>query len=272
MPQLLLFADPRPLVDRLGREFFQRLPETSGVYLMRDASGTVLYVGKAKNLRRRLNCYRVANPERLARRHLRLLRAVTAIELQACVDESAALEREAELILELKPRFNRAGTYRPPPRFLNWRAASGGLELVLAGEPQADFENHGLLQGGALYFHHALARLLWRGLQTELTLFSLPAGWIQGRMGMQAKIPRTAANTNALDEAAPRIQALLRGETEAFSEWVRRRLGPLANATEIALCEEDLETVCHFVQRSAARNFAFRSNGALVSGKGNLYD
>lgn len=62
--QLLLLPDPQPLVERLGRDFFRRLPECPGVYLMRDGTDTVVYVGKAKNLRKRLGSYRTANPDR----------------------------------------------------------------------------------------------------------------------------------------------------------------------------------------------------------------
>jgi excinuclease ABC subunit C len=109
MSQMLLLPDPQPLVDRLGREFFRQAPESPGVYLMRDAANAVLYVGKAKNLRKRLGSYRVANPERLPRRHLRLLRAVVRIDLEECPNEPSALAREAELLRDLRPRFNRAG-------------------------------------------------------------------------------------------------------------------------------------------------------------------
>src|SRR5262245_43836461 len=96
--QILLFPDPKPLVERFGAGFFRQLPECPGVYLMRDAKETALYVGKARNLRKRLCSYRVANPERMPRRLLRLLRLVERIDLEPCSDESNALAREAELL------------------------------------------------------------------------------------------------------------------------------------------------------------------------------
>lgn len=78
--QLWLFPPARPLVERLGAEFFHELPERPGVYFFCGAEAGVLYVGKAKNLRQRLAGYRVANPERLPRRLIRLLNRTTRIE------------------------------------------------------------------------------------------------------------------------------------------------------------------------------------------------
>ena len=72
---------------------------------MRDRAAVVLYVGKAKNLRKRVCSYRVANPERMARRTLRLRRLVENIGWEECSDERSALRRESELLLTLKPRF-----------------------------------------------------------------------------------------------------------------------------------------------------------------------
>ncbi len=129
--QTLLFPDPRPLVERLGHDFFRQLTDRPGVYLMHDAAGLVLYVGKAKNLRKRLGSYRVANPDRLGRRHLRLLSQVARIDLQECADESAALAKEAELLLALKPKFNRAGVWPATPRYLVWRRTAHTLELAM---------------------------------------------------------------------------------------------------------------------------------------------
>lgn len=57
----------------MGEAFFRNLPQTPGVYLMYGAGDAVLYVGKARCLRHRLSSYRVANPDRLPLRLLRLL-------------------------------------------------------------------------------------------------------------------------------------------------------------------------------------------------------
>lgn len=73
----------------------------------------VLYVGRAKNLRQRLSSYRVANPERMPRRIIRLLHCVTRIEFDESPTESAAREREEMLICLLAPKFNRAGKVWP---------------------------------------------------------------------------------------------------------------------------------------------------------------
>ncbi len=107
--QLWLFDPPKPLVERFGEEFFRTLPTGPGVYLFCGETEGVLYVGKAKNLRRRLSNYRVANPERLPRRIVRLLHQVRRIEWDECGTEQAATHREGELICAMNPQFNRAG-------------------------------------------------------------------------------------------------------------------------------------------------------------------
>src|ERR1017187_450223 len=129
MGQTLLFPDPKPLDQRLGESFFRRTPRRPGVYLMKDASDKVLYVGKAKDLKQRLNHYRVANPDRMPRRHLRMVTEVNRIELQFCATESAALERDAKLLRSLKPKFNRAGVWPSKTRFIAWRVREEHLDL-----------------------------------------------------------------------------------------------------------------------------------------------
>lgn len=119
--QLWLFPPPRPLVERFGANYFRELPAQPGVYYFCAAEAGVLYVGKARNLRKRLGSYRVANPERLPRRLIRLLNQTTRIEFDVCLNEAHAIWREAELIGALLPKFNRAGKVWPRPTLASRR-------------------------------------------------------------------------------------------------------------------------------------------------------
>ena len=89
----------RAHVDRQRRA----LPEEPGVYLYHDTSGRVLYVGKAKNLRKRVNSYFTKALD--ARKHALVLR-IAEIEVFAVSSETEALEFEARLIRRHRPPFN----------------------------------------------------------------------------------------------------------------------------------------------------------------------
>jgi hypothetical protein len=252
--QQRFWPDAQPLVEQLGREFFWRLPETAGVYQMRDAKETVLYVGKAKNLRHRLCSYRVANPERMAKRTLRLLMMVHGITWEECADEVAALNRESELLLEIKPRFNRAGVWRGPKKFLAWRTNGEGLELSVTGSLSADWTNAGSFGAQVVHLHRALVRLFWCRIRSEAGLAGMPAGWFQGAHGNQVIIPH--ADEGLIAEAAERLTQLASGNGGGFPEW----LGLAGMPLEKTMREEDLELV---VKHLAGRLIASES---LASG------
>ena len=116
--QLWLFPPPKPLVERFGDDFFHRIPTGPGVYYFCGHADGVLYVGKAKSLRKRLRSYRVANAERLPRRTIRLLFLVERIEWDVCSDEESAIRREKMLLRVLQPKFNRANRYPPTRAYL----------------------------------------------------------------------------------------------------------------------------------------------------------
>src|SRR6185312_5742651 len=80
-------------------------PTSPGVYRMLNAANDVLYVGKAKNVRKRLASYaRVSAP--LPARILRMIAATTNVEIISTTTETEALLLEANLIKQLRPRFN----------------------------------------------------------------------------------------------------------------------------------------------------------------------
>jgi excinuclease UvrABC nuclease subunit len=220
---------------------------------MRDSAEEVLYVGKAKSLRKRLAAYRVANPERLPRRHLRLLRQVARIELQECRDEPAALARESELLRELRPRFNRAGTWPGVRRFFAWRASEQGLELAVTVAVQPGWLFYGPLGAGAIPLRAMLARLCWCAIHPERGLTGMPEGWFAGRLREVATIPCHEPAPRDAHEAAAHLQALFAGEPEPFSAWIRQRTAAQSHPFEAASREVDLEALTEFAQRAAER-------------------
>ena len=80
------------------------MPFSPGVYRMLDAKGDALYVGKARNLKKRVAAY--TQPVRLDERLRRMVNETAAMEVITTHTEAEALLLEANLIKRLKPRFN----------------------------------------------------------------------------------------------------------------------------------------------------------------------
>lgn len=255
-----LFPPPKPLSERLGREFFLKLPKTPGVYLMHGKAGRprryrVLYVGKSKNLRQRLGSYRHVHPDRDSRKTVRLVHSVESITFEQCGDETAALLRENELLRVHRPLFNRANVRPEAHGYIGLKAEQGRLTIKLAQEPEASMEWHGAFRGGR---RHALASML-------RLLAQRANGWSHW-----ADIPRALccdtaprdfelAMTNAR-QTKRSLTSYLRGRSwkivEQFEGWMRESPGRetfLENWREL-----DLELIRTFYLNGPRRNLRWR--------------
>jgi len=101
--------NPETATDLKKRVFLKslvdRLPREPGVYLMKDREGTVIYVGKAKNLRSRVRSYLVPGSD--GRPSIPFLeRALADIEVVVTASEKEALILENDLIKRHQPRYN----------------------------------------------------------------------------------------------------------------------------------------------------------------------
>ena len=86
------------------KEKISILPDTPGCYLYYDAAGTVIYVGKAKNLKRRVSSY--FNRTHDSVRTNLLVRAIADMKYIVVPTEGDSLNLENSLIKEYKPRYN----------------------------------------------------------------------------------------------------------------------------------------------------------------------
>ncbi|HEY2786722.1 MAG TPA: excinuclease ABC subunit UvrC [Fimbriiglobus sp.] len=94
--------DPRPGPGDKVRTF----PTTPGVYLMKDAEGVVLYVGKAKNLRSRAGHYFTKEAAENFRTK-DLIPLIRDVDFIPCETEVDALLKESRLVKDIQPKFNK---------------------------------------------------------------------------------------------------------------------------------------------------------------------
>ena len=80
------------------------IPESPGIYKMIDENGEVLYVGKAKNLKKRVSSYSKLNNQ--SQRILNMISLVRKVELSITSTEAEALLLESNVIKANKPKFN----------------------------------------------------------------------------------------------------------------------------------------------------------------------
>jgi excinuclease ABC subunit C len=104
-PGVIVLEGPLAIGHAAIEQAVRLAPTSPGVYRMLNAANDVLYVGKAKNVRKRLASYARANAPQPAR-ILRMIAATVTVEIVSTSTETEALLLEANLIKQLRPRFN----------------------------------------------------------------------------------------------------------------------------------------------------------------------
>jgi excinuclease UvrABC nuclease subunit len=124
-------------MNPVWRPNLTELPEQPGVYLFRDARGTILYIGKALNLRRRIASYfqrRRRQPSRLRR----MIARARAVSIHETGSELEALLLESRLIKRETPPFNRLSTAYVALPFVKLTLAEPFPRLILTREFKRD--------------------------------------------------------------------------------------------------------------------------------------
>ncbi len=146
------------------KEKIRTLPGSPGVYIMKDTSGRVLYVGKAGNLRKRVSSYFYPN-RFLNERISQLVRLAADIEYLPASTEAEALIYENSLIKQLSPRYNVA---------LRDDKSYPMLKLTVKEKFPRLFMTRRKIDDGALYYGpYANAKLLREAVIILRQIFSL---------------------------------------------------------------------------------------------------
>jgi len=153
---------------KFGADFLESLPDSPGVYLVYDQGGELIYVGKAKNLKRRLSQYRNTLRRKKHRRTRSIMKEAARIEIQRAETDLDACLQETMLIQKHRPRWNIVGAFSFLYPLIGIREVNGDVEFCFTTTPEVflkdspRFEFHGAFRSrqiaGDAFF--ALMRLL----------------------------------------------------------------------------------------------------------------
>lgn len=149
---------------KFGVDFLAGVPPQPGIYRLYDRVGALIYVGKARNLRRRLAQYRTTGRTKKDRKRRALVRLADRIDWQVCASELEASLSELGLIQALRPKRNVAAAFSFLYPFIGIQVAGPDTRFCLTTSPEAfaAFELHGAFRSreitGEAFF--ALMRLL----------------------------------------------------------------------------------------------------------------
>lgn len=237
---------------KFGADFVRELPEAPAVYLFKDEHGTVLYAGKARNVRKRLAGYRTTSRRKAHRKMRRLVNEAHTLEVRIQASERDALLLENELIRSLRPCFNVDGAFDFLYPAIGTGRADGQLRLCFTSDT-GPFEALGLRWHGtfrprrrAREAFDALVGLLGRVGHLEPRSRLPEAPRLRGsRLVGLRRLPE--------DLFAP-VEAFLAGDSDALlPALVDQLLERKAARHEAAAVQDALELLGRFHRRDVLR-------------------
>ena len=208
-------------------EMIKEAPDSPGVYLMRDAAGQVLYVGKAVSLRKRLHSYTRVDPGMGRGKTAIMLGKVTAVDTVLTRTEKEALILESGLIKQHRPRYN---------VILRDDKSYPHLKVTVAEEWPRLLMTRRVLKDGARYFGpYSSPAAMWETLRLLNSLFPLrrckSKKFTSGRRAclnyQMGRCPGPCVGAITLDhyrERVDKVLAVLEGRKRELSKDLERRM------------------------------------------------
>ena len=234
------------------------LPDSPGVYMYYDAEGTVIYVGKAKNLKRRVSSY-FNRTHDVLRTNL-LVRAIADMSYIVVPTEQDALNLENSMIKEHKPRYN---VLLKDDKSYPWICVTKELypRVFLTRQRLKDGSKYfgPYTEVGAARAVLELARELYpiRTCRMPITPASLDRG--KGRLCLESHLKRCQGccvgkiSPERYGAYIEQIRQILRGETGELMAYLRSEMERLAGELKFEEAQE-LKVKYQLVERYRAKS------------------
>lgn len=159
---------------KFGAKAWASVPASPGVYRFFGTGEAVSYVGKAKNLRRRLGQYRNAKRRKKNAKMRAILTDASRVEWQVCESPLSAELLECQLIRELRPKWNVVGAFSfIYPMLGMWEGAEGTWFCYTTDPHELDLRFKGIAWFGA-YRSRMITKDAFLALETLIPFFAQP--------------------------------------------------------------------------------------------------
>lgn len=271
--QLTSLFPAEPLLEkRLGSQRFNTIPQSPGVYRFYDKCGELLYVGKAKNLRRRLFSYKRAKAGGVSRKVSRLIGRITSFVYVETETERDALLLENRMIRGERPPFNHANKQTETYYFVYLKPDKAGLEFRLAMRIHEETDKvywHGCFKGHAPVRQSlgCLLRLLQMaeyGIQNPM---HLPVQLTRNLTPMRYWLPWRGGESPALQNNIKYLlDGWIKGESCEILDWfiVQIECGKRLTPFQTLYLEYHLEWLKRFYDQKLVRHHNLRGDRNLI--------
>ena len=211
--------DNAPLLEkRLGKDAFADLPASPGIYRFYDEEGELLYVGKSKNLRKRVFSYKRAKAGRVSRKISRMISRVARFEIEKTKTEQEALLLENRWIREHRPPFNHANKQTEAYYHIYFMPGIHQFEFRLSMSIHTETSRdhwYGAFKGHALVRRSlgSLLQLLWMAEQNIQSPFHLPVQLTRRLTPVRYTLPVSRSSPLNRWDGAGGVDRFLMGES-----------------------------------------------------------
>ncbi|MFJ5758476.1 GIY-YIG nuclease family protein [Neobacillus sp. NPDC093182] len=244
------------------KEKVKTLPSTPGVYLMKDSRGSIIYVGKAKNLKRRVQSYfqqSKAHPQKI----IKLVSNIRDFDILLTDTEFEAFMLECKLIRDVKPLFNKM---MKSPQSYTYIAIDKDRTY-----PDIAVTNHRDEQDGRLYFGPFPSKA-----RVETAIISIKEAFrilcsnpkrqnslcLNHSMGLCIGMCGGGSALQEYHAIMEDIIALLNGENRIILDNMKRKMAEAA-------ADFDFEAAAQYRDRIAAIQFLLRKEKVIGFTEGN---
>ena len=241
------------LPPNVPREHFDRLPGMPGVYYFHDQRGKVLYVGKAKNLKKRVSSHFSNNST--GRQKQDFMREIFSISHEICGNELTALLLESHEIKRLWPKFNRSQKQYEPRFGIIHYPDQRGIERLAIQKLRQNIS-------ASIYFDTMIECL--SALRQTAEIFEL--------------CPRLAGIATAEESCADEKCACRKGDKKAIAKYNKKMAEAIAALTvkeSYVILEEGRhkdESACIVVENGQFTGMGYLPKEALSTSKLSLED